>query len=84
MFPEATEPTGPAHFAFQAADREMVDRAYRAGLEAGGTDDGTPGNRRYHPGYYAAFLLNLENNYVEVVHHGPAKRSVASVELEIL
>ncbi|MEO8184282.1 MAG: VOC family protein [Deltaproteobacteria bacterium] len=73
--------TGRAHLAFQARDREMVDRCYAAGLAAGGTDHGPPGERRYHPGYYAAFLLDPDGNNVEAVFHGPAKRSAASVRL---
>ena len=73
--------TGRVHFAFQAASREVVDAAYQAGLAAGGTDNGKPGERRYHPGYYAAFLLDPDGNNVEVVYHGPAERSAASVRL---
>jgi hypothetical protein len=38
---------------------------------AGGISDGAPGLRNYHPGYYAAFLLDPEGNKVEAVfHHG--------------
>lgn len=67
------------HLAFQAPDRETVDRVYRAGLDAGGRDNGKPGERSYHPGYYAAFLLDPDGNNVEAVHHGPAKRSTDAV-----
>lgn len=75
--------TGRAHLAFQAPDRETVERAYRAGLEAGGKDNGAPGMReQYHPGYYAAFLLDPDGNNIEVVFHGPAKRSAASIKIE--
>lgn len=74
--------TGYAHFAFQAADRETVERAYAAGLAAGGKDNGAPGERPYHPGYYAAFLLDPDGNNVEVVFHGPAKRSASSVVVD--
>ena len=73
--------TGRAHFAFQAADREAVERFFRAGLAAGGTDNGSPGPRKYHPGYFAAFLLDPDGNNVEAVHHGPAQRSAPSVEI---
>jgi predicted lactoylglutathione lyase len=58
-----------------------VDKASRAGLEAGGRDNGAPGERRYHPGYYAAFLLDPDGNNIEMVYHGPAARSAASVKL---
>jgi catechol 2,3-dioxygenase-like lactoylglutathione lyase family enzyme len=76
------ELTGRAHFAFQAATREAVDAAHAAGLAAGGKDNGTPGERpHYHPGYYAGFLLDPDGNNVEVVHHGPAQRSAASIEI---
>lgn len=78
----AGEKTGRSHFAFQAPDRETVERAYRAGLEAGGKDHGAPGLRPYHPGYYAGFLLDPDGNNVEVVFHGPARRSAASVLIE--
>jgi catechol 2,3-dioxygenase-like lactoylglutathione lyase family enzyme len=67
------------HFAFQATDRAMVDRCYRAGLAAGGTDNGAPGERDYHPGYYAAFLLDPDGNNVEAVFHGPSTRSADAV-----
>jgi lactoylglutathione lyase len=73
--------TGRIHLAFQANDRDQVERAYRAGLEAGGQDNGKPGERPYHPGYYAAFLLDPAGNNVELVFHGPAKKSAASIEI---
>ncbi|ESW84608.1 VOC family protein [Mesorhizobium sp. M0644] len=73
--------TGRHHLAFQAKDRAMVDAFYRAGLEAGGTDNGAPGERSYHPGYYAAFLLDPDGNNIEAVHHGPASRSADSVKI---
>ncbi len=73
--------TGRAHFAFQAKDRETVELAYREGLAGGGKDNGAPGERPYHPGYYAAFLLDPDGNNVEVVYHGPAQRSAASVKI---
>lgn len=73
--------TGRHHLAFQAKDRAMVDAFYKAGLEAGGTDNGAPGERSYHPGYYAAFLLDPDGNNIEAVHHGPANRSAESVKI---
>lgn len=78
----AGEKTGRCHFAFQAPDRESVERAHRAGLEAGGRDHGAPGLRPYHPGYYAGFLLDPDGNNVEVVFHGAARRSAPSVLIE--
>jgi len=69
------------HFAFQAPDRATVDRCYEAGLAAGGRDNGAPGERRYHPGYYAAFLLDPDGNNVEAVFHGPSTRSADAVTI---
>ena len=73
--------TGPTHFAFQAPDRSTVDRVHAAALSAGGKDNGGPGERAYHPGYYAAFVRDPDGNNIEVVHHGPATRSSPSVEI---
>jgi catechol 2,3-dioxygenase-like lactoylglutathione lyase family enzyme len=73
------ELTGRVHLAMQASSREVVDAFHRAGVEAGGKDDGPPGERPYHPGYYAAFLLDPDGNNIEAVYHGPAKRSASSV-----
>jgi catechol 2,3-dioxygenase-like lactoylglutathione lyase family enzyme len=74
--------TGRHHIAFQAKDRAMVDAFYAAGLKAGGTDNGKPGEReRYHPGYYAAFLLDPDGNNIEAVHHGEAALSAPFVKV---
>ena len=70
--------TGRHHLAFQARDRAAVDAFHRVGLEHGGTDNGAPGERPYHPGYYAAFLLDPDGNNIEAVHHGEAERSAPS------
>ncbi|TXR47359.1 VOC family protein [Phyllobacterium endophyticum] len=69
------------HFAFQAADRETVERFYEAGLKAGGRDNGPPGERHYHPGYYAAYLLDPDGNNVEAVYHGPANKSADFIQI---
>jgi catechol 2,3-dioxygenase-like lactoylglutathione lyase family enzyme len=73
--------TGRHHLAFQARDRAMVDAFYQAALANGGTDNGAPGERGYHPGYYAAFVLDPDGNNIEAVYHGPARRNVGSVEI---
>jgi catechol 2,3-dioxygenase-like lactoylglutathione lyase family enzyme len=71
--------TGRVHLAFQAQDRATVEAFYKAGLVAGGRDNGGPGERPYHPGYYAAFLFDPDGNNIEVVFHGRAERSADSV-----
>jgi catechol 2,3-dioxygenase-like lactoylglutathione lyase family enzyme len=73
--------TGRTHLAFQAADRAQVEAFHKAGLAAGGTDNGAPGERPYHPGYYAAFLIDPDGNNIEAVFHGPHKRSADSVKI---
>jgi catechol 2,3-dioxygenase-like lactoylglutathione lyase family enzyme len=73
--------TGRHHFAFQARDRAMVDAFYKAALAAGGKDNGKPGERPYHPGYYAAFVLDPDGNNIEAVFHGTARRSAPSVHI---
>lgn len=71
--------TGRHHLAFQAKDRATVDAFYQAALAHGGRDNGAPGERAYHPGYYAAFVLDPDGNNIEAVYHGPAQRSAPSV-----
>jgi len=70
------------HLAFQARDQAMVQAFHRAAVAAGGRDNGGPGERSYHPGYYAAFVLDPDGNNIEAVFHGPARRSAPSVEIE--
>jgi catechol 2,3-dioxygenase-like lactoylglutathione lyase family enzyme len=76
--------TAPSHvhLAFQAKDQATVDAFYRAALSAGGTDNGAPGQRDYHPGYYACFVIDPDGNNIEAVFHGPNKRSAASVVID--
>ncbi|NDJ17932.1 VOC family protein [Myxacorys almedinensis A] len=73
--------TGRHHLAFQAHDRTMVDAFYKAALAYGGRDNGAPGERRYHPGYYAAFVLDPDGNNIEAVYHGEANRSAPSIRI---
>jgi len=66
------------HVAFVAPSREHVDEFWRAGTEAGLRDDGTPGPRpQYREDYYGAFLLDLDGNSVEAVHHGALREAGA-------
>jgi len=79
-----TDPSAKTHvhLAFQAKDREAVKRFHEAGLAAGGRDNGAPGERSYHPGYFGAFLLDPDGNNIEAVFHGPAQRSAESILIE--
>lgn len=76
---QSTDYISKVHLAFQATDREMVKRFYAAGLKAGGRNNGEPGERKYHPGYFAAFLLDPDGNNIEAVFHGPSDRSADSI-----
>jgi lactoylglutathione lyase len=53
----------------------------QAALAAGGRDNGAPGERSYHPGYFGAFVIDPDGNNIEVVFHGPAKKSAESVTI---
>ena len=73
--------TGRHHLAFQARDTAMVDAFHQAALAHGGKDNGAPGYRPYHPGYYGAFVLDPDGNNIEAVFHGEARRSAPSVKV---
>lgn len=58
------------HLAFRARDPAAVAAFHAAALAAGGTDNGPPGPRdHYHPGYYAAFVLDPDGYNIEAVVH---------------
>jgi catechol 2,3-dioxygenase-like lactoylglutathione lyase family enzyme len=73
--------TGRTHLAFQGKDRQTVERFHEAAIAAGGRDNGAPGERAYHPGYYGAFVLDPDGNNIEVVYHGEANYSAPSVKV---
>lgn len=63
-------PTMDAHIALSAASIEEVKGFYDAALASGGRDNGAPGPRQhYHPGYYGAFVFDLDGNNIEAVFH---------------
>ena len=64
----------PMHIAFAASSRDQVEAFYRAGLAAGGKDNGKPGYRDYSPGYYAAFVRDPDGNNIEAVWYDPSKK----------
>jgi catechol 2,3-dioxygenase-like lactoylglutathione lyase family enzyme len=68
---EVRAPSSPRHVAFAAETREAVDAFHRAGLAAGGRDNGAPGLRaHYGPDYYGAFVFDPDGNNVEAVCRG--------------
>ena len=73
--------TSTVHLAFQASSPEVVKAFHVAALAAGGRDNGAPGERSYHPGYFAAFVLDPDGNNIEAVYHGPFEASAESVVL---
>jgi len=64
---KADGPVSHVHLAFQAASHEVVQAGHLAALAAGGRDNGGPGERSYHPGYYAAFVFDPDGNNIEAV-----------------
>ncbi|CAG9296837.1 VOC family protein [Celerinatantimonas diazotrophica] len=67
---ETQSPFTPRHFAFAADTSELVDTFYQTGLEHGAIDNGAPGLRcEYEPNYYAAFLIDPDENNIEAVCH---------------
>ena len=78
----AAGPVSRVHLAFQASGEDQVRAFHEKALAAGGRDNGAPGLRSYHPGYYAAFVLDPDGNNIEAVWHGPTRRSTASVVVE--
>jgi catechol 2,3-dioxygenase-like lactoylglutathione lyase family enzyme len=65
----AGPPTAGLHVAFPGDD-DAVHRFYDEELAAGHRGNGEPGERpRYHPGYYASYVLDPDGNNIEVVDH---------------
>jgi len=69
---ETKEKPAHLHLAFKAETRQQVEAFYRAALAAGGKDNGAPGLRpKYHPHYYAAFVIGPDGHNIEAVCHKP-------------
>ena len=65
-----TTPTEYLHMAFGTQDDGDIERFHQAAIEAGYESNGEPSERpRYHPGYYAAYVLDPDGNNIEVVNH---------------
>jgi len=68
----SVSPLQGMHVCFRAPNREAVRAFHSAALAAGGTDDGEPGARpKYHPDYYAGFVLDPDGHRIEAVCHAP-------------
>src|ERR671923_298944 len=66
----AGEPTENLHMAFPSDDDAAIQAFHGAATGAGYRSNGPPGERpQYHPGYYAAYVLDPDGNNVEVVNH---------------
>jgi catechol 2,3-dioxygenase-like lactoylglutathione lyase family enzyme len=65
----AGDPTEAVHVAFSGEDDD-VRRFHAEATAAGYRSNGDPGERpRYHAGYYSAFVLDPDDNNIEVVNH---------------
>ena len=51
---------------FYAPDAAAVRAFHAAALACGGTDEGAPGPRDYHPRYYGAYARDLDGNKLNV------------------
>ena len=70
------------HVAFLAGSREAVEGFYKAGLAAGGSDEGQPGLRlHYGDDYYGAYLRDPDGNKLQAVHY--LGMDPATVEAEL-
>jgi catechol 2,3-dioxygenase-like lactoylglutathione lyase family enzyme len=64
------ERTDPFHMAFPVDDNSTVEAFHAALVGEGYRDNGKPGERRkYHEGYYGAFVFDPDGNNIELVNH---------------
>ena len=64
------ERTDPFHMAFPAGDDAAVEAFHAALVGEGYRDNGAPGERRkYHEGYYGAFVFDPDGHNIELVNH---------------
>jgi catechol 2,3-dioxygenase-like lactoylglutathione lyase family enzyme len=66
----AKAPGEGCHIAFSAPHRQAVHSFHSVALQQGAMDEGVPGPRpKYGPGYYAAFVRDLDGYRLEAVCH---------------
>jgi catechol 2,3-dioxygenase-like lactoylglutathione lyase family enzyme len=64
--PVPPDPKSGLHFCLTAPTRKSVDAFHKAGLAAGGRDNGKPGLRKdYGADYYAAFVIDPDGYRIE-------------------
>jgi catechol 2,3-dioxygenase-like lactoylglutathione lyase family enzyme len=64
------ERTDPFHMAFPVADNSVVEAFHADLFGRGYRDNGAPGERRkYHEGYYGAFVFDPDGHNIELVNH---------------
>lgn len=51
---------------FYAANKAEVDAFHAKALALGGSDEGAPGPRDYHPEYYGAYVRDLDGNKLNI------------------
>ncbi|MDH4441555.1 MAG: VOC family protein [Rhizobium sp.] len=57
--------------AFEASSRAAVDAFHAAALAHGGTDDGVPGIRHFHPNFYACYVRDPDGNKLSALCERP-------------
>ena len=66
--PVAEDARSGLHICFSAPSRAAVGEFHRAGLSAGGRDNGAPGLRKdYGPTYYAAYVVDPDGYRLEAL-----------------
>jgi catechol 2,3-dioxygenase-like lactoylglutathione lyase family enzyme len=67
---EYTDNMRGLHFAFKASSVEVINSWYDKCIQLGGKCNGKPGPRPlYHPGYYAAYIVDPNGYRIEAVLH---------------
>ncbi|MEA2702027.1 MAG: hypothetical protein QOE22_736 [Candidatus Parcubacteria bacterium] len=65
---ESEKAPAGVHVAFTAEGQDQIQAFYDSAIAAGASDNGAPGYRKeYSPGYYAAFVHDLDGNNIEAV-----------------
>lgn len=57
--------------AFEASSRAAVDAFHAAALAHGGTDEGAPGIRHFHPNFYACYVRDPDGNKLSALCERP-------------